>query len=61
MDSKFAEAFVRKWQVIKSQAIGPDHHIEKLPEVGEYPYIYVCIGLVAGKGWTSLVVNYPHN
>ncbi|XP_052201592.1 protein ACCUMULATION AND REPLICATION OF CHLOROPLASTS 6, chloroplastic [Diospyros lotus] len=33
MDAKFAEDLVRKWQNIKSQALGPDHYLEKLSEV----------------------------
>ncbi|PKI77402.1 hypothetical protein CRG98_002175 [Punica granatum] len=33
MDARLAESLVRKWQVIKSQALGPDHCLEKLPEV----------------------------
>ncbi|KAK6938912.1 ARC6, IMS domain [Dillenia turbinata] len=33
MDAKFAEGLVRKWQTIKSQALGPDHSLGKLPEV----------------------------
>lgn len=33
MDARFAEGVVRKWQSIKSQALGPDHCLGKLPEV----------------------------
>lgn len=33
MDARLAESLVRKWQNIKSQALGPDHHHEKLSEV----------------------------
>ncbi|PSS19816.1 Protein ACCUMULATION AND REPLICATION OF CHLOROPLASTS 6 like [Actinidia chinensis var. chinensis] len=33
MDAKFAEGLVRKWQNIKSQALGPDHCLGKLSEV----------------------------
>ncbi|RVW64377.1 Protein accumulation and replication of chloroplast 6, chloroplastic [Vitis vinifera] len=33
MDARFAEGLVRKWQSIKSQALGPDHCLGKLPEV----------------------------
>ncbi|GKU90052.1 hypothetical protein SLEP1_g4099 [Rubroshorea leprosula] len=33
MDARFAEHIVRKWQNIKSQAFGPDHCLDKLPEV----------------------------
>lgn len=33
MDAKFAENIVRKWQNIKSQALGANHSIGKLSEV----------------------------
>ncbi|CAA0821971.1 Protein ACCUMULATION AND REPLICATION OF CHLOROPLASTS 6- chloroplastic [Striga hermonthica] len=33
MDARFAENLVRKWQSVKSLALGPDHSIEKLSEV----------------------------
>lgn len=33
MDARFAEVIVRKWQEIKSQALGPGHYIGKLPEI----------------------------
>lgn len=36
MDAKHAESLVRKWQFIKSQALGPDHSLEKLPEVRQF-------------------------
>lgn len=35
MDARIAEALVRKWQSIKSQAFGPDHSLGKLQEVLE--------------------------
>lgn len=35
MDARYAETLLRKWQNIKSQALGPDHHAEKLSEVLE--------------------------
>lgn len=35
MDARTAESIVSKWQKIKSQAFGHDHHIEMLPEVRE--------------------------
>jgi len=37
MDARIAEDLVRKWQNIKSQAFGPDHYIERLPEVSLSP------------------------
>lgn len=33
MDARFAEDIVCKWQNIKSEAFGPNHRLEKLPEV----------------------------
>lgn len=33
MDARFAEIIVRKWQDVKSQALGPDHFLGKLSEV----------------------------
>lgn len=43
MDARFAEIIVRKWQDIKAQAFGPDHHLEKLEEVKFEVYIFeIC-------------------
>lgn len=33
MDARLAEDLVRRWQNVKSQALGPSHSLEKLPEV----------------------------
>ncbi|KAK2998481.1 hypothetical protein RJ639_023961, partial [Escallonia herrerae] len=33
MGARYAEGLVRKWQKIKSQALGPDHGLGKLSEV----------------------------
>ncbi|XP_010907356.1 protein ACCUMULATION AND REPLICATION OF CHLOROPLASTS 6, chloroplastic isoform X2 [Elaeis guineensis] len=33
MDARLAETLVHKWQNVKSQALGPDHCLIKLPEV----------------------------
>lgn len=33
MDARFAEVLVRRWQNVKSQALGPNHNFETLPEV----------------------------
>lgn len=33
MNARVAEALVRKWQNIKSQAFGPDHYLGRLQEV----------------------------
>lgn len=33
MDARYAESLVRKWQSIKSEALGPDHRHSKLSEV----------------------------
>ncbi len=40
MDARIAEDLVRKWQNIKSQAFGPDHYLERLPEVSLF--LSVC-------------------
>ena len=39
MDARFAETLLRKWQNIKSQALGPDHCVAELPEVKTYPFL----------------------
>lgn len=36
MDARSAKGLVRKWQEIKSEALGPDHCLGKLPEVREF-------------------------
>ncbi|KNA07296.1 hypothetical protein SOVF_173180 isoform A [Spinacia oleracea] len=33
MDARFAEVLVRRWQNVKSQALGPNHSFETLPKV----------------------------
>ncbi|EOY14922.1 PREDICTED: protein ACCUMULATION AND REPLICATION OF CHLOROPLASTS 6, chloroplastic [Theobroma cacao] len=33
IDARIAEGIVRRWQNVKSQAFGPDHCLDKLPEV----------------------------
>lgn len=40
MDARFAESVVRKWQSIKSLALGPDHCLGKLTEVRVYFLIW---------------------
>ncbi|KAG9442918.1 hypothetical protein H6P81_018772 [Aristolochia fimbriata] len=35
MDARLAENLVRKWQTIKSEALGPDHCVSKLSEILE--------------------------
>lgn len=54
MDARFAEGLVRKWQSIKSQALGPDHSHEKLSEVldGQMLKIWVERAIeIAQHGW----------
>ncbi|KAK7860322.1 protein accumulation and replication of chloroplasts 6 [Quercus suber] len=54
MDARIAEDLVRKWQNIKSQAFGPDHYIERLPEVldGEMLKIWTDrASEIAQLGW----------
>lgn len=36
MDARFAENLVRKWQIVKSLALGSDHCLEKLSEVRKW-------------------------
>ncbi|KAK7321789.1 hypothetical protein VNO77_32732 [Canavalia gladiata] len=55
MDARVAEALVRKWQSIKSQAFGPDHCLERLPEVldGEMLKIWTeRAAEIAERGWS---------
>lgn len=42
MDARFAESLVRKWQNIKSEALGPDHCLGKLSEVKIY-FLYIHV------------------
>lgn len=52
MDARLAESLVRKWQVIKSQALGPSHCLEKLPEVSflsfSWMYFFRLLGQYCG-------------
>lgn len=40
MDARCAESVVRKWQNIKSEALGPDHSIGKLSEVKNFYLVF---------------------
>ncbi|KAI7743897.1 hypothetical protein M8C21_029899 [Ambrosia artemisiifolia] len=54
MDARLAEGLVRKWQSIKSQALGPDHCHSKLSEVldGEMHKIWLQRATeIAQRGW----------
>ncbi|XP_062163902.1 protein ACCUMULATION AND REPLICATION OF CHLOROPLASTS 6, chloroplastic [Alnus glutinosa] len=54
MDARIAEGLVRNWQNIKSQAFGPDHCLEILPEVldGEMLKIWTDRAAeIAQLGW----------
>ncbi|XP_058109372.1 protein ACCUMULATION AND REPLICATION OF CHLOROPLASTS 6, chloroplastic [Magnolia sinica] len=54
MDARFAESLVRKWQDIKSQALGPDHCLVKLPEVLEGQMLKIWTDRaaeIAQHGW----------
>ncbi|PKA50243.1 Protein accumulation and replication of chloroplast 6, chloroplastic [Apostasia shenzhenica] len=51
MDALCAEALVRKWQKIKSHALGPDHRVEELPEVLEGRML---------KIWTDRAAEVEH-
>ncbi|KAK7291225.1 hypothetical protein RIF29_06191 [Crotalaria pallida] len=55
MDARVAEALVRKWQNIKSQAFGPDHHLGRLQEVldGDMLKIWTDRAAdIAERGWS---------
>ncbi|KAK4276528.1 hypothetical protein QN277_014667 [Acacia crassicarpa] len=54
MDARIAEALVRNWQNIKSQAFGPDHCLERLQDVldGEMLKIWTDRAVeIAQLGW----------
>ncbi|XVE94611.1 hypothetical protein REPUB_Repub02eG0023500 [Reevesia pubescens] len=51
MDARIAEGIVRKWQNIKSQAFGPDHRLDKLPEVLDGQML---------KTWTDRAAEVAH-
>ncbi|KAK9073299.1 hypothetical protein SSX86_007623 [Deinandra increscens subsp. villosa] len=54
MDARSAEGLVRKWQNIKSEALGPDHCLSKLSEVldGQMLKIWLERGTeIAQHGW----------
>ncbi|GAB4839450.1 Protein ACCUMULATION AND REPLICATION OF CHLOROPLASTS 6 [Ancistrocladus abbreviatus] len=54
MDARLAEGLVRKWQDIKSQALGQDHYLEKLPEVLDGNMLKIWTERathVAKRGW----------
>lgn len=50
LDARIAEGVVRKWQNIKSLAFGPDHCLDKLPEVmiqsNLYFFLEFCQGYI---------------
>ncbi|CAH9067845.1 unnamed protein product [Cuscuta epithymum] len=54
MDARVAESLVRKWQDIKSQALGPNHCLEKLSEIldGQMLKVWTDRGAeIAQQGW----------
>ncbi|KAK9164390.1 hypothetical protein Syun_005292 [Stephania yunnanensis] len=54
MDARFAESLVRNWQNIKSQALGPQHCLSKLPEVLEGQMLKIWkdrAAEIAAHGW----------
>lgn len=59
MDARFAETLVRKWQNVKSQALGPDHYVSKLPEVRERPFYNSVISpYFVLKSKENLIISY---
>uniref|UniRef100_A0A5B7B7U1 Uncharacterized protein n=1 Tax=Davidia involucrata TaxID=16924 RepID=A0A5B7B7U1_DAVIN len=54
MDARFAEDLVRKWQKIKSQALGSDHSLGKLSEVLDSQMLKIWTDRaaeIAQQGW----------
>ncbi|KAJ4967396.1 hypothetical protein NE237_019245 [Protea cynaroides] len=54
MDARFAETLVRKWQNVKSHALGPDHSLDKLPEILEGQMLKIWTDRateIAQHGW----------
>ncbi|KAI3959159.1 hypothetical protein MKX01_023835 [Papaver californicum] len=54
MDARLAENLVRKWQTIKSQALGPQHNLAELPEVLEGQMLKIWsdrASEIAQHGW----------
>ncbi|OVA20418.1 protein of unknown function DUF4101 [Macleaya cordata] len=54
MDARLAESLVRKWQNIKSQALGPQHYLAQLPEVLEGQMLKIWTDRaaeIAQHGW----------
>lgn len=58
MDARFAETLVRKWQKIKSQALGSDHCAAELPEVLEGRMLKVWTDRVAETAQQGLSWEY---
>ncbi|KAL3845292.1 hypothetical protein ACJIZ3_002695 [Penstemon smallii] len=54
MDARFAENLVRKWQSVKSLALGPDHCLDKLSEVLDGQMLKIWTekaAEIAQQGW----------
>ncbi|KAI3807355.1 hypothetical protein L1987_23282 [Smallanthus sonchifolius] len=54
MDARYAECLVRKWQSIKSEALGPDHRHSKLSEVLDGQMLNIWLERateIAQRGW----------
>ncbi|GAB2213288.1 hypothetical protein Droror1_Dr00021312 [Drosera rotundifolia] len=54
MDARLAEGIVRKWQSVKSEALGRDHCLEKLPQVLDGKMLEIWTERarqIAGRGW----------
>ncbi|GAB2267718.1 Protein ACCUMULATION AND REPLICATION OF CHLOROPLASTS 6 [Dionaea muscipula] len=54
MDARLAESVVRKWQNIKSEALGRNHLLEKLPEVLDGKMLKIWMeraNQIAERGW----------
>lgn len=46
MDARLAETLVRKWQSVKSLALGPDHALSKLAEVKVQEFFIYLSGTI---------------
>lgn len=58
MDARFAEDIVCKWQNIKSEAFGPNHRLEKLPEVLDGRMLKIWRDRAAEIAQLGLVYDY---
>lgn len=58
MNGKFAETLVRKWQNIKSLALGPEHHVSQLSEILDGPMLKIWTDRVTESSEKGLSWEY---